>query len=388
MKDPDALAIANNWQQHNAQVLLQRIEQANICGMGGGAFPVAKKLSAALQWQAGQANRTVQFIANGVACEPGIDADPWLTEEAPQDVLLGALIVARVLAIEEVTLALGPRLQHLAATLQRCWESLVKPQPVALNIFNADDSPAAGAERLLIAAVTGSQPAHSLAPATQGYVVHNVTTLWAIACAVAKGKPITQRPVTIGTHTQWLPLGTPVTELTQAASCNRDGGRWSSLPLAANSVITIGTLALHRSDPIVASPCIGCGECAAICPVDIDPEALHRIGQQLPNRAPLVSDAQSDHGPVTRLQQAGITECIECGACNACCPSQIDLLADFRHSKQIARAVAAAQAQADRASERFERHQQRLAQRAAASASKRAARLQRSRSWDSGESVS
>ncbi|MFK7913953.1 MAG: 4Fe-4S dicluster domain-containing protein [Pseudomonadales bacterium] len=382
MSTPQTPAPEDSWRALSTTSLLQLIEQADITGMGGGGFPTAQKLTVALEWQAANAAETIRFIANGVACEPGIDADLWIMERAAEDVLLGALIVARILATDVLTLALGPRLQHLAEPLQTLWQTLATPQSPTLLIHESDSSPAAGAERLLIEAVTGVRADPQSAPAAQGFIVQNVTTLWAIGRVVVTGEPASRRPVTVGTETQWLALGSRIADLPEAAGCNRDGGHWSSVPLAADAVVRGSTLALHQQDPQSPMPCIGCGECAAICPVAIDPEALHRIGTTLPQRSPTVSDTQSYNSPVLQLQRAGIDDCVECGACNVSCPSHIDLVADFRRSKRVSQQASAALAQAARASARYERHEQRLANRAAAAASKRSARLQRTRSWE------
>ena len=383
MNQDDPHAGSNgNWHQHDAQGLLDTIRQAAIKGMGGGGFPTADKLSAALAWRASNDAGNIQFIANGVACEPGIDADLWIIEQAPNEVLQGALIVARILDTDVVTLALGPRLLHQSADLTARWNTLTNPDRVSLHLHPASGRPAAGAERLLIEAITSTVPSPEQPPASQGYIVHNVTTLWAISRAIA-GAAASERPVTIGGATQWLPIGAPIATLDSARQCNRDGGFWSSQPLAIDTQVSARTLALHWISPSTPAPCIGCGDCASVCPVAIDPETLHRIGSQLPASTPTVSDALSTHSPISQLQQAGLELCIECGACNAHCPSHIDLLAGFRHSKSRLAVAKDAAFQAQRASQRFARHQQRLAERAASAASKRSARLQRTRSWSS-----
>lgn len=380
-------AAATDWQQQSAPTLLQTIAEAGITGMGGGGFPTAEKLAAARRWQQTANDRTVTFIANAVACEPGIDADPWLMQQASAEVLLGALIVARVLQTGTVILALGPRLASQADALQSQWLELADTT-VAMQIFQADAAPAAGAERTLITAVTGATLSCDTPPACQGYVVQNVITLWAVARAVAHGEAIDRRPVTIGNETRWVALGTPVASLPEAAHCQRDGGLWSAQPLAADAVVTSRTLALHSAPPQPPAPCIGCGECAVVCPVSIDPDALHRLEARLPDEPLSVSAVRAPDSAVAALQALGIDDCVECGACNAHCPSHIDLLAGFRDSKQRSAEAQRVLQQAERAAERFERHQQRLAQRAARSDDRRAARLQRRRSWTDADPAS
>ena len=92
-------------------------------------------------------------------------------------------------------------------------------------------------------------------------------------------------------------------------------------------------------------PCIRCGECAAVCPIRLQPQTLfwHAC-------------ADSEEG----LRAHGLTDCIECGCCDLVCPSHIPLTADFRRAKLRIRELADEKARADRARRRFEERNERL----------------------------
>ena len=57
-------------------------------------------------------------------------------------------------------------------------------------------------------------------------------------------------------------------------------------------------------------PCIRCGECAAVCPHGLQPQALYNAAR--------VGDAWS-------LMQEQLVSCSECGQCSTVCPSNIPL---------------------------------------------------------------
>jgi Na+-transporting NADH:ubiquinone oxidoreductase subunit A len=66
-------------------------------------------------------------------------------------------------------------------------------------------------------------------------------------------------------------------------------------------------------------PCINCGYCAEICPVDIMPQYAYKS---------IYADE------IEEALAYGLLDCVECGLCSFVCPSKIDLsdyLIDARH---------------------------------------------------------
>ena len=92
-------------------------------------------------------------------------------------------------------------------------------------------------------------------------------------------------------------------------------------------------------------PCIRCGECAAVCPVRLQPQAL-------------IWHARADNE--TALREHGLVDCIECGCCDLVCPSHIPLTASFRNAKLRIRELEDEKARAERARLRFEARNARL----------------------------
>ncbi|MCH8060271.1 MAG: 4Fe-4S dicluster domain-containing protein [Proteobacteria bacterium] len=92
-------------------------------------------------------------------------------------------------------------------------------------------------------------------------------------------------------------------------------------------------------------PCIRCGNCAAVCPVQLLPQQLFWYA---------CADEEA------KIRSYGLTDCIECGCCDLVCPSHIPLTFDFRMAKARYREMADEKARAQRARLRFEARNERL----------------------------
>ena len=95
----------------------------------------------------------------------------------------------------------------------------------------------------------------------------------------------------------------------------------------------------------VEMPCIRCGECAAVCPIQLLPQQLFWYACADDER---------------KLRSYGLVDCIECGCCDLVCPSHIPLTSDFRTAKARIMELADEKARAARARLRFEARNARL----------------------------
>ena len=114
-------------------------------------------------------------------------------------------------------------------------------------------------------------------------------------------------------------------------------------------------------------PCIRCGDCAAACPENLQPQLL-------------LWDIRA--GKLQHARDDGLLECSECGRCDAACPSHIPLLRQFRDAMTSIRERDAQALEANAARERFERREARLEREAIERAERDVALTQQAASTD------
>lgn len=98
-----------DYQQRNAEELIEKIRQSGISGMGGAGFPTARKLHTGLA-------KTKILIINAAECEPYITADDRLMQDYAQEVIQGVQVIQHILQPEITIIGIEdnkkPRLKH------------------------------------------------------------------------------------------------------------------------------------------------------------------------------------------------------------------------------------------------------------------------------------
>ena len=337
-------------------VLLARILQGGIVGLGGAVFPTAQKLMQAVTCE------LEYLILNGVECEPYISCDDVLMREYAKEVLGGAQILLHALQLEVcyiVTESDKPEAMH------NLGEQLAKFGDERIVLKLVPTIYPSGGEDQLVQLVTNLEVPSGGLPSDVGCLVQNVGTARAIYDWVVDYKPLLSRVTTVtgdGVAQPMnieAPLGTPIADIIAFAGGYTDGAEQLIIggPMTGKSVSTDRVplvkatncvLVLSEARPIGAEmPCIRCGECADVCPIQLLPQQLFWY-------------ACADDEKKMRLH--GLTDCIECGCCDLVCPSHIPLTYDFRMAKARIREQADEKARAERARSRFEARNERLEQ--------------------------
>lgn len=308
--------------------IIDGVREAGIVGMGGAGFPTFIKLSPK------EPDKIDYVIANCAECEPYLTSDYRRMLEEPEKLIGGLKIMLRlfdnalgILAVEENKPDCIRLLKELTKDEKRITVKALKtkyPQ---------------GAERQIIYATTGRKINSSMLPADAGCVVNNVDTVVSIYRAIAEGRPLMERIVTITGDAIANPrnfkvrIGTNYKELLDEAGGFKEqpekiicGGPMMGFGMFDLNVPTTKTstalLALTHDDvsAMEPGPCINCGRCVEVCPGRIIPSKLADYAEHYDEEAFLKFDGM---------------ECCECGCCSFICPAKRPLTQEIKSMRKM-----------------------------------------------------
>jgi len=313
--DPDELS---------AGEIVDRVYQAGIVGLGGAAFPTHVKL-------APPAEKPIEIvIVNGAECEPILTADDRLMQEGAEQIVVGAKLVARAVGAEEVVIAIEDNKRQAAERMREAAGEHGIPV-VALRTRYPQ-----GAEKQLIYALVGREVPSGGLPMDVGALVHNVGTCYAIWRAVAEGRPLVERVVTVVFEDRvknfWVPIGTLARDVLTFAGIGLEsikklvfGGPMMGVAQYTSEVPivkgTSGIVGFSENDLLPTgreTSCIRCGKCLEVCPMGLVPTRLYALA---------VADMFSE------AKRLGALDCIECGCCSYVCPARLKLVHGIRFAK-------------------------------------------------------
>ncbi len=351
------------------EAIAERVAEAGIVGMGGAAFPAVIKLTprAAVE----------TLIVNGSECEPYLTGDDRLMRERAAAVADGVRLMRHALRAARAVIGVEDNKPAALEALRRATARLGAVDVVAVPSLWPQ-----GSEKHLVYALTGREvPAGKLA-ADIGAVVHNVGTAYATHRAVREGRPLIDRPVTVGggavarPANLEVPLGTPLFHLLEQAGGLREaparllaGGPMMGQQAPAEAAVakgTTGVIALGAAEVREpdGAPCIRCGRCVAACPMGLMPF-------EIANRA-----AADD---LDGAAAQGLDDCLACGSCAYVCPAARPLVQLFHYARGQRAEQAAAQQRAELQRRLAEQRAERQRREAEAKRAKAAARRQRRR---------
>jgi electron transport complex protein RnfC len=296
------------------ELLLRRIEDAGIVGLGGATFPSKVKL------EVPRGKSCDTLLVNGIECEPYLTADGRLMLERASSIVRGIQMVLRLLHVDRAIVGIEDHNRKAIAAMHKAAANCPE-----ITIRTMKTRYPQGQEKMLIRAATGRTVAMGSLPIDAGVIVHNVGTIHAIDEAITLGKPLVDRVVTVSGEAIARPknllvrVGTPVRELLEyCGGCTAGevavfaggpmmGSALESLDLpiekGISGIIAVPARAVKKG---VRYPCIHCGACSRACPMQLSPS--------------LVSD-YAESGNLREAKAAGVLACCNCGLCSLVCPS-------------------------------------------------------------------
>ncbi len=324
-KPAESLEPMPEWEKAEPRLLLERIQQAGLLGLGGAAFPTHVKLSPPPH------KKIDTLIVNGVECEPCLTADHRLMLEESGKIIQGAAILGRVLGLDRVLIAIEENKPD-AIECMGAAASVGGVEVVSLPVRYPQ-----GAEKQLIYALTDRKVPTGGLPMDVGCVVQNVATCEAAARAVVEAEVLIERVVTVtGTPVanpgNWRHrMGTEIKTLLELAGGVKSetakiivGGPMMGMSVysldipIAKSTSGLTLLAPEEIRHYTSEPCINCGMCVDVCPMNLVPGAL---------------SVQAENERYELAEAWNAMDCIECGCCAYTCPASRPMIQHLKRSK-------------------------------------------------------
>ena len=316
------------WEEMGREEIIELIREAGIVGMGGAGFPTHGTLSP-------QKPEKIEYcIANCAECEPYLTSDYRRMLEEPEKLVNGLKIYLKLFGNARGILAVEDNKPDCISLLKKLTKNESKISVKALRTKYPQ-----GGERQLIYAVTGRKINSTMLPADVGCVVNNVDTLVAVHRAVAEGKPLTERIVTVTGDAVADPrnfrvrIGTSYADVLEAAGGFAQppvkiicGGPMMGFGMFGLNVPTTKTstalLALTQDEVSMMkpAPCTNGGRRVEVCP-----------GRVIPSR---LADYAEHYDEEAFLENYGM-ECCECGCCSFVCPAKRPLTQEIKSMRKI-----------------------------------------------------
>ena len=328
-QQPEAFTKKVDYQDYSKEKLLEEIKDKGIVGLGGATFPLHVKITI-------PAGRKVDaLVINGVECEPYLTADHRLMLERTKEVLEGIMICNRILNPARTIIGIEENKKDAALALEKEIELRSLPIEVCLLRMKYPQ----GDEKQLINAPIGREIPSGKLPLDVGAVVVNVGTTYAVYEALAYGKPLYERIVTVTGDciaqpcNVIAPIGAKVKDLIAfAGGFSKEPDKLVSggpmmgfafydeeTPIAKG---TSGILAITDEKDYRKSACLNCGKCVAACPIGLVPTKLYS----------LITHARYEEAMANHLM-----DCKECGCCSFSCPAHLDLVHAMKFGKRMGR---------------------------------------------------
>ncbi|AWH90650.1 electron transport complex subunit RsxC [Buchnera aphidicola (Melanaphis sacchari)] len=318
-----------NYKKYTSENLIKKIHKLGIVGLGGGQFPSSRKLKLSI-------NKAHTLIINAVESDPYITADFSLIKNYLNEIILGCEIISWISKTKNILIAIQQDKVNLIKDIKR----KIKNKPF-FKIFIMKKKYPGGSSKILIKSLIGKEVPHLKHSINIGYLVFNVSTVYAIKRAIINGEPLIQRVVSFLNNNKnntfsknfWVKIGTPVRFFLNHLNITNNihqeicsGGIFmSNIITDLNDSIFKGTNCIYiknkkNNENIIQYPCINCGYCTNLCPVNLIPQKMYLYSKN------------NNH---QMTQKLNIMDCIQCRICDKVCPSNIPLVKYFKKEKRI-----------------------------------------------------
>jgi len=311
----------------SVEEIISIVKEAGIVGMGGAGFPTYVKL------QPGKPIEAV--LINACECEPMLTADHRVLLEQTDDVIYGLKAVMKAVAAPKGIIVIE---DNKADAIELMQAKVAEEE--GIEVLVAHTKYPQGGEKMLIKYALGRSVPSGKLPADVGACVSNVSTVKAIADAIKTGMPLIERVTTV--TGKYIPnpgnfivkIGTSAEALvnhcggiTNPEAVIKAGGPMMGFPQTtldtpimkgSNGIITVD------ADNAEAQPCIKCGRCVDVCPMELKPLYFYKYAKE-----------ENWEG----FKSQNVMDCMECRCCEYICSSKLPLVSMIKTGKNAVRGM-------------------------------------------------
>ena len=303
----DIFGKRKNITKYSKDEFIYILKKCAITGMSGSGFPTYIKY---------EGNNDYKYlIVDGAECEIYASSDSARMYNNPEEILEAIDAIMEIMHLEKAYLAINEKRTNIINKFLRHINSYPN-----IKIYPLMDAYPTGYERYLVNEILGLT--YDKYPTEIGVINENVSTIYAIYEALKNGKPLTERIVTISGEgikkpaNYKLKIGTNFNEVLLKTKQYKElknpvliaGGAMMGTSIPSDElIITSDTncILLLEDKSYETLPCIKCGKCAEVCPVNLIPSLI----MDNPKKA----------------KELQINKCMNCGLCSYVCPSKIEV---------------------------------------------------------------
>ncbi len=309
--------IKKDISSYTKEEFVNALRENGITGLGGSDFPTFLKY---------QADNIKYLVVNAVECEPYVSCDKVVVHNYAEEILEAVDHIIEIMKIKKAVIVLK---ENNTDGIKEINKYIGTYPNIKLKLVG--DAYPNGWERLVVKNALGIE--YDKYPTEKGVIVSNVSTVYAIYEMLKYNRPLTERVITItgpGIKKK-CNVRVKIGALASEVIAHLDGYKDLQKPIFIAGGPMMGN-SLPNDDVIITKdincllviedhfeknlPCINCGKCTEVCPVNIMPVFIMKNRDNLDNLKNLHPD-----------------KCIECGLCSFTCPSKIEVREYVRIAK-------------------------------------------------------
>ena len=295
-----------NIRNYSKDEYILMLKNNGVTGMSGNDYPTYLKYLTK--------KNIKTLIINGVESEIYKSCDNAIMYQYTEDILETIDAIMDIMNIDNAYIAINKSNNKILKKLLK-----YKNTYPNIKIYGIEEGYPSGYERNVIYEITGES--YKDKPEELGIIVHNISTVLAIHDVLTYNTPVTERIVSITGDSVKnkvnikIKIGTCLQELINYLGGYKEdklvilaGGLMMGKCITDDNLIItkdLHTISLMKPNNNTTYPCIKCGKCYEVCPVNLIPILI------INNK--------------NKAKKLKIDKCIDCGLCSYVCPSKIEV---------------------------------------------------------------